>query len=95
MLLSWLIILSFAVSSGQQMNTPVPGPQITFEDLIRREVTRQVQAINNDKVKDEVLEHIRQDINQIKKGNYKIYNNNKGIVRRNQTRQTNVTRRPG
>ena len=70
MLLSWLIILSIAVSSGQQTNTPVPGTQFTIEDLIRREVTRQIQAINNDKVKDEVLEEVRKDIDQIKKGKY-------------------------
>ena len=69
-----LIILCIAVSSGQHTSTHVPGPHITFEDLIRREVNRQIQAINNDKVKDKVLEKIRQDINQIKKGKYKIYN---------------------
>ena len=68
MLFSWLIILSIAVSSGQQMNTPIPGIQFTIEDVIRREVTRQIQAINNDKVKDEVLEEVRKDIDQIKKG---------------------------
>ena len=68
MLVSFLIILSIAVSSGQQTSTPVPGIQITIEDLIRREVTRQIQAINNDKVKDEVLEEVRKDIDQIKKG---------------------------
>ena len=73
MLASWLIIVSIAVSSGQQMNTPVPGVQLTIEDLIRREVTRQIQAINNDKVKDEVLEEVRQDIDEIKRGEYKIY----------------------
>ena len=68
MLVSWLIIISIAVSSGQQMNTPVPGREITVEDIIRREVSRQIQAINNDKVKDEVLEEVRKDIDQIKKG---------------------------
>ena len=67
---SCLIILSIAVSSGQQMNTPVPGVQLAIEDLIRREVARQIQAINNDKVKDEVLEEVRKDIDQIKKGKY-------------------------
>ena len=72
---SCLIILSIAVSSGQQTSSPVPGDQLTIEDLIRREVTRQIQAINNDKVKDEVLEEIRKDIDQIKKGKYKVYNN--------------------
>ena len=75
MLHFWLIILSIAVSSGQQTTIPVPGIQSTIEDVIRREVTRQIQAINNDKVKDEVLEEVRQDIDQIKKGKYKIYNN--------------------
>ena len=75
MFVSCLIILSVAVSSGQQTNTAVPGIQSTIEDVIRREVTRQIQAINNDKVKDEVLEEVRQDIGQIKKGKYKMYNN--------------------
>ena len=75
MLVSFLIILSVAVSSGQQTSTPVPGIQFTIEDLIRREVTRQIQAINNDKVKDEVLQEIRKDIDQIKKGKYKIHDN--------------------
>ena len=68
MFASWLIILSVAVSSEQQTSTPVPGVQSTIEDIIRREVTRQIQAINNDKVKDEVLEEVRKDIDQIKKG---------------------------
>ena len=72
MLVFWLLILSFAVSSGQQTSTAEPGNQITIEDVIRREVTRQIQVINNDKVKDEMLEEIRQDIDQIKKGKYKI-----------------------
>ena len=70
MLVSFLIILSIAVSSGQQTTTPVLGVQFTIEDLIRREVTRQIQAINNNKVKDELLEEVRKDINQIKKGKY-------------------------
>ena len=67
-----LIILSIAASSGQQTSTPLPGDQFTIEDLIRREVNRQIQAINNDKGKDEVLEEVRKDINHIKKGKYKI-----------------------
>ena len=70
MFVSCLIILSIALSSGQQMNTAVPGVQLAIEDLIRREVARQIQAINNDKVKDEVLEEVRKDIDQIKKGKF-------------------------
>ena len=68
MFVSCLIIISIAVSSGQQTSTSVPGDQLTIEDLIRREVNRQIQAINNDKVKDEVLEEVRKDIDQMKKG---------------------------
>ena len=85
-LLSCLIILSIAVSSGQQINTPVPGVDLTIEDLIRREVTRQIEAINNDKVKDKVLEEIRKDIDQIKKGKYKI-NKEQARNRKGQTRK--------
>ena len=70
MFASCLIILSIALSQVQLTSTPVPGPQVTFEDLIRREVTRQIEAINNDKVKDEVLEEVRKDIQQIKNGKY-------------------------
>ena len=72
MLVFWLLILSIAVSSGQQTSKAEPGDQITIEDVIRKEVTRQIQVINNYKVKDEVLEEIRKDIDQIKKGKYKI-----------------------
>ena len=75
MLVSYLIFLSTDFGSGQQMTTPVSGVQFTIEDIVKQEVTRQIQAINNEKVKDEVLKEVRQDIDQIKKGKYKIYNN--------------------